>query len=152
MGGVHDKFGGTLSQLRNYFNTFSWHGLNTIMFMVIQSSVVKKLLCPSLRSPSEPTPLRFDFREEFHNNSTVGLGRTVYSSYLYNRCKCLGLRQKDTIKQTNKLANKAAIPDRVRWFLNQHVPCKFPHSGTGPCSRLYLHRKTNLRINSEQLD
>lgn len=39
------------------------------MFMVIQSSVVKELVCPSLRNPSEPTPLRFDFREEFHNNS-----------------------------------------------------------------------------------
>lgn len=61
------------------------------MFMVIQSSVVKKLVCPSLRNPSEPTPLRFDFSEEFHNNSAVGLEGTVYSSYLYNRCKCLGL-------------------------------------------------------------
>lgn len=93
-GGGCDKFEGILSQLCNYFNTFSWHGPNTIMFMVIQSSVVKKLACSSLRNPSEPTPLSFDFREEFHNNSTVGLERTIYSSYLYNRCKCLGLREK----------------------------------------------------------
>lgn len=39
------------------------------MFMVIQSSVVKELVCPSLRNPSEPTPLGFDFIQEFYNNS-----------------------------------------------------------------------------------
>lgn len=89
--GGRDKFGETLSQLRNYFNTFSWHELNTIMPMVIQSSVVKELVCPSLRNPSEPTPLRFDFIEEFFNNSSVGLERAVYYRYLFNRCECLGL-------------------------------------------------------------
>lgn len=39
------------------------------MFMVILSSVVEKLARPSLRNPSEPTPLRFDFRgipQQFH--------------------------------------------------------------------------------------
>ena len=58
-----------LSQLCNYFNTFSWQWLNTIMFMVIQSTVVKKLVCPSLRKPCEPTFLRFNFRgipQQFH--------------------------------------------------------------------------------------
>lgn len=59
--------------------------------MVIQSSVVKELVCPSLRNPSEPTPLRFDFREEFYNNSSVSLEITVYYRYLYNLCKCLKL-------------------------------------------------------------
>lgn len=59
--------------------------------MVIQSSVVKELVCPSLRNPSEPTPLRFDFMEEFCNNSSVGLERTVYYRYLYNCCKSLRL-------------------------------------------------------------
>lgn len=60
--------------------------------------------------------------------------------------------RKKTIKQTNKLANRATTPDKAGWFLTQHVPCKFPHSGTGPCNHLYLGGKTNQRINSEQLD
>lgn len=47
--------------------------LNTVMFIVIQSSVVTILLCPTLRNPSEPSTLRFGFTEKFHNNSAVAL-------------------------------------------------------------------------------